>query len=346
MSSTDDNIMVSVSCLTFNHAPYIRQCLDGFLMQKTNFKFEVLIHDDASTDGTEEIIREYEKKHPDIIKPLYEETNQYVLGRRGSKTFNYPRAKGKYIALCEGDDYWTDPLKLQKQVDFLEANINYGLSNTDSDVFYQESGLFLKNYNKRKRLLNSSGSVTPEMILSGRYFIKTASVVVRKDIVLDYLQTDYYKNVGQYLQMGDTPLWTYTAIVSKIHYLPESTTVYRRSKGTISNSQSVMKNTQFYFSVMEMIIGFKDFFNIYISNSFWEKTITNYNNLYLKINILGGGVTAYFPEVFLLRTHKLIAFYKNNRIMSKVIKSIYLLQFKIFIILQDISYYLARFKNK
>lgn len=124
-ANNSNPVLVSISCITYNHAPYIRECLDGFIMQKTNFPFEVLIHDDASTDGTTEIIKEYTKKYPDIIKPLYEEENQWVKGRRGSAVFNFPRAKGKYIALCEGDDYWTDPLKLQKQVDFLEANPDF-----------------------------------------------------------------------------------------------------------------------------------------------------------------------------------------------------------------------------
>ena len=135
--------LVSISCITYQHAPYIRQCLDGFLMQRTDFAFEVLIHDDASTDGTEEIIREYEAKFPDIIKPLYEEENQWVKGRRGSKTFNYPRAKGKYIALCEGDDYWTDPLKLQKQVDFLEENEEYVVTSHDAKIV-DENGNLIK----------------------------------------------------------------------------------------------------------------------------------------------------------------------------------------------------------
>lgn len=100
-----NNILVSISCITYNHAPYIRDCIEGFLMQKTNFLFEILIHDDASIDGTTEIIREYELKYPDIIKPLYETENQWIKGRKGSKIFNYPRAKGRYIVLSEGDDY-------------------------------------------------------------------------------------------------------------------------------------------------------------------------------------------------------------------------------------------------
>lgn len=134
-----NEILVSISCITYNHAPYIRECLDGFMMQKTNFAFEVLIHDDASTDGTADIIREYEAKYPDVIKPIYEEENQWVKGRRGSAVFNFPRAKGKYIALCEGDDYWTDPLKLQKQVDFLEANPEYVMCTTCYTIYEQSN---------------------------------------------------------------------------------------------------------------------------------------------------------------------------------------------------------------
>ena len=139
---SNDNVaqlpLVSICSITYNHAPYIRQCLDGFLMQKTNFKYEIIIHDDASTDGTAEIIKEYVEKHPDLITPVFQTENQYSKGLRGFYTkFVYPRAKGKYIALCEGDDYWTDPLKLQKQVDFLEANPDYVLCSTRFTIYSQ-----------------------------------------------------------------------------------------------------------------------------------------------------------------------------------------------------------------
>ena len=120
MRDENNEILVSICCITYNHEKYIRDAIEGFLMQKTDFPFEVLIHDDASTDGTADIIREYETKYPDIIKPIYQTENQYSKGIKISATYNYPRAKGKYIALCEGDDYWIDPYKLQKQVDFLE----------------------------------------------------------------------------------------------------------------------------------------------------------------------------------------------------------------------------------
>ena len=97
--------LVSICCITYNHAPFIRQCLNGFVMQKTKFPFEILIHDDASTDGTQEIIREYEQKYPDIIKPIYQAENQYSKGIKINLTYNLPRAKVNIVSIAEGDDH-------------------------------------------------------------------------------------------------------------------------------------------------------------------------------------------------------------------------------------------------
>ena len=113
----EERPLVSIHCLTFNQAPYIRQCLDGFVMQKTNFPFEAIVHDDASTDGTAEIIQEYAEKYPNIIKPILEKENQYTkIGFSGIEKLMAEKEQGKYIAICEGDDYWTDPQKLQNQI--------------------------------------------------------------------------------------------------------------------------------------------------------------------------------------------------------------------------------------
>lgn len=114
------DVQVTVWCLAYNHEKYIRQTLEGFVSQKTNFKFEVLVHDDASTDQTAKIIREYEVKYPDIIKPIYQTENQYSQGIKPAERYLRPEAKGKYIAFCEGDDYWCDPEKLQKEYDIME----------------------------------------------------------------------------------------------------------------------------------------------------------------------------------------------------------------------------------
>ncbi len=135
--------LVSICCTTYNHAPFIRQCLDGFVMQKTSFSFEVLIHDDASTDGTQDIIQEYAIRYPDIIKPIYQTENQYSKGVKICLTYIYPRVKGKYIAICEGDDYWTDPNKLQKQVDFLENHPDYVMCSHRHNDYIQEKGEML-----------------------------------------------------------------------------------------------------------------------------------------------------------------------------------------------------------
>lgn len=114
------NVRVSICCLVYNHEKYLRQCLDGFLMQKTNFKYEIIVHDDASTDSSADIIREYAAAYPDLIKPIFQHENQYSKNEGISWTHLYPAATGDYIATCEGDDYWTDETKLQRQFDIME----------------------------------------------------------------------------------------------------------------------------------------------------------------------------------------------------------------------------------
>lgn len=114
--------LVSVCTTTYQHARYLRCALDSFLAQKTDFSFEILVHDDCSTDGTVEILQEYARRYPEIVKPLYETENQYSRGVPINETYNFPRARGKYIALCEGDDFWCDEGKLQAQADYMEAH--------------------------------------------------------------------------------------------------------------------------------------------------------------------------------------------------------------------------------
>ena len=120
--SIAEKVFVSVQCLVYNHASYLRQCLDGFVMQKTSFKYEVIVHDDASTGGSTDIIRDYAQKFPNIFKVIIQHQNVYSKGISPTKKYVLPLCTGKYIAMCEGDDYWTDPYKLQKQVDYMEAH--------------------------------------------------------------------------------------------------------------------------------------------------------------------------------------------------------------------------------
>lgn len=160
-NGTNNNTMVSIICAAYNHEKYISKAIDGFLMQKTNFKYEILIHEDASTDNTAKIIKKYELQYPDIIKVIYQKENQYSQGINVFEIL-LNKAKGKYLAFCEGDDYWIDCNKLQKQVDFLENNKNFSAifhnaivvdENNKAKVNEQYVCPLYGNYEKRKGTL-------------------------------------------------------------------------------------------------------------------------------------------------------------------------------------------------
>lgn len=172
-----EDIIVSIITLTYNHEPYIRECLDGILMQQTSFKFELLIHDDASTDNTANIIREYESKYPEIIKPIYQIENQYSKKVPIGATYLYPRAKGKYIALCEGDDYWTDPLKLQKQVDYLESHPDYVMCSHRFKQFFQDEQRFFPDWYSD---VTTDVIYDLESLINGLWYHHPLSVVFRR----------------------------------------------------------------------------------------------------------------------------------------------------------------------
>ena len=187
------NPLVSICCQTYNHKNYISQAIDGFLMQKTNFPFEVLLRDDASTDGTSEIVKEYSEKYPNIINPLIYAENQWQKGVSPFRD-NVKRATGKYIAICEGDDYWTDPLKLQKQVDFLEGHEEFSLVCHDALIINEmtnRSTLFF-GLNKKKQICS-----TPDTL--NVHFCPTASIVLRREAILPLSNFDISAVAGDHL---------------------------------------------------------------------------------------------------------------------------------------------------
>lgn len=144
--------VVSVCCITYNHEPYIEDALEGFLIQETDFPFEILVHDDASTDRTAEIIRKYEAKYPRLIKPIYQVENQYSKGIRGFISYLISLSEAKYIATCEGDDYWNDKDKLSKQFYFLEKEKKYVVSSHDSNVVNEKDDVVqISRLNKKQK---------------------------------------------------------------------------------------------------------------------------------------------------------------------------------------------------
>lgn len=210
-------MMVSVYCLAYNHEKYIRDALEGFVCQKTDFPFEVIVHDDASTDGTADIIREYAEKYPQLIKPILQTENQYSKGIGITGTYIMPRITGKYVAVCEGDDYWCDENKLQKQVDFLEAHPDYSACVHNTKMIELDTG--------REKILypDYAYDITPQMIISRPGAVcHTTSFFYRREYLLERPAF-----VTAIQGVGDYPLAIYWSLKGKVYYFPEVMSVYR-----------------------------------------------------------------------------------------------------------------------
>ena len=231
----NDEILVSVCCLTYNHEAFLRDALDGFLMQETDFPFEILVNDDVSTDATPEILREYAEKYPGLIIPFFQKTHvlNVAEGKEPCLEVLYPAARGKYIALCEGDDYWTDPHKLQMQVDFLEAHPEYTACVHDTLVRY------CSGERADYRLLHHGRDcdVRFEDVLFGMsHAFHTSSIVAKKEIIAH--PADFFY-VGLAHWIGDHPdgLWMITN--GPIRYLDRCMSVYRVHSNSASWSSGV-----------------------------------------------------------------------------------------------------------
>lgn len=212
------HLLVSVLCCTYNHESYIAQCLDGFLMQKTDFLFEVLVYDDASTDNAPAIIREYERKYPLIIKPIYQTENQYSKGVKIDLVYNHSRVKGKYVAFCEGDDYWTDPYKLQKQVDFLENHSEYAICSHRYKQYFQKEGrMNAEIYPVR---ISDGMSFDLSFLIRGGWLFQPLSVMFRRSA----LELEEYSKYEIHIDV----VWLYSILKREKGYcMPDVMGVYR-----------------------------------------------------------------------------------------------------------------------
>lgn len=230
MAQRTQDMMVSICCITYNQEGYIKDALDGFLKQKTSFPYEVLIHDDASTDRTGQIIREYAERYPDIIKPILQTENQYSKGLTNiSGTFNFPRAAGRYVAMCEGDDYWVDEEKLQMQVDYMEAHPDCSLCFHSAEVQVLERAVT----ERQMRPFIRNRVVAPEEIIDKRSGYPTASLLFRTEMVKDL--PDFYVQAP----IADIPLQLLAAARGYGYYIDRPMCVYRL--GGAASWTSMMK---------------------------------------------------------------------------------------------------------
>jgi glycosyltransferase involved in cell wall biosynthesis len=222
--------LVSICCITYNHEGFIRDALEGFIAQKTVFPFEIIIHDDASTDRTPEIINEYTTRYPDLIYPLLQKENQYSKNN-GSLLVNFvmPKVRGKYIAICEGDDYWTDPYKLQKQTHFLETNPEYAVCVGGYTQLVQSSQEMIDiiKCSNNKDLLHD-GFTFSLIEMRNDWITKTLTALIRKDI-LEKIDFSVYKHTR------DIHIFYHIVKTHKAYYFSEIFGVYRIHEGGINS---------------------------------------------------------------------------------------------------------------
>jgi len=213
------NPVVSVILTTYNHEKYAAQAIEGVIMQQCDFPIELLIGEDCSTDRTLEVCREYQRRYPQIIRLITSEAN---VGAHQNYFRQHARTRGRYLALCDGDDYWTQPLKLQKQVEFLEANPEHTLCFHNAHIVYEEG-------RAKPHLFNLKGlsTVTVREIIEWDWIIPTASIVVPR-AAITMLPATFYS-----FPSGDLPLSILCASAGKVHYFDECMSVYRKQQGGV-----------------------------------------------------------------------------------------------------------------
>ncbi|MBP3917178.1 glycosyltransferase [Clostridium sp.] len=298
-----EDILVSINCITYNHGKYIRQALESFLMQKTNFKYEILVHDDASKDETSEILKEYKEKYPDIVKVILQEENQMSKGINNvNYTFNHCRSQGKYIAICEGDDFWTDENKLQKQVDYMEKNPECGLCFHTTDVFRNEKKVGeIKPYNE------NCIAPSEDIILGGGSFIGTNSIMYRKQVLDD--APDFYVNAI----VSDYPLQMITSTKQYAYYINESMSVYRRGvKGSWTTTMKFSTDSEEkQIKHLEGTIKLLDKFNSFTNYKYSDAVRSRIKKCEFDILRLEGNLKA-------LKSEEYISLYRKTSTVSKI----------------------------
>lgn len=217
--------LVSVVCTTFNHARYIEEALNGFLMQETDFPFEVIVHDDVSTDGTQAIISRYAAAYPRIIKPVFQTQNQYSQGRT-SAIIAFGHCRGEYIAFCEGDDYWTDPTKLQQQIDLMQSDPSLSLVFHNARLLHEAKGNLLGEITCR---LHKTTFDLDDVVLDG-WFIPSHSMVFRRSALPlpEWLHRVFGLDYAMHLLL---------ALAGKIGYVDRIMGVYRINSGSVSGNR-------------------------------------------------------------------------------------------------------------
>jgi len=251
------NPLVSVCMVTYNHAPYIAQAIEGVLQQETSFPIELIIGEDCSTDRTREIVLNFQRKYPNIIRVI---TSLKNVGANKNVERTRIACRGKYIAFCDGDDYWHDPYKLRKQVDYLEDHPKCGLVYSSYDVHHCKSNKTIKDFIRyRKWEIIKNPKLTDYFIKlknkgGSRVGILTCTVMVRRNIYEQIIESDPYLHKSGNFLMGDIQMWAELINIAEVHYIPESMATYNILEESGTRSKDSRKALQVQISGAEIII--------------------------------------------------------------------------------------------
>jgi glycosyltransferase involved in cell wall biosynthesis len=248
---------VSVVMVTYNHERYLAEAIEGVVRQETSFPIELLIGEDCSTDRTREIALSYQKRFPEMIRVI---TSEHNVGAGENLARLIAATRGKYVCSCEGDDYWCDLEKLQRQIDFLKNNPEYGMCYSKVAQYIQEKSKFSRY---------SFGSPVKTTIeLMQRNCVPTHSTCVRKDLYLRYLEEIHPEQMDW--KMGDYPLWLWVSYNSKMHFENRITAVYRVLQESASHTDDISKWLTFFKSIHDITRFFSLKYNIPVKKMYIE----------------------------------------------------------------------------
>lgn len=263
---------VSVVMITYNHDKFIAEAIEGVLMQQANFPVELIIADDCSPDATSQVVQHYIDSHPNGGWISYHR-HPSNKGMMSNLIWAFEQAKGDFIAVCEGDDYWIHPLKLQKQVDFLEEHPTYAFVHTDYDYLYNKTGKVTPNYYLSIGLKNSSGHVFEFTFLTT--FIRTLTTCFRKEFLLECSHLLDISEKNKWIG-ADLQIYLYLTYKYPIGYMDESFGVYRRLEESASTSHSASKRIKFQRSHLEIRYYFLERFKINHLDSFFVPLLRDF----------------------------------------------------------------------
>lgn len=353
------NFKVCVRCFTFNQSKYITDTMNGFTMQQTDFPFVCCIVDDASKDGEQDVIRKYVFDNFDLSEGschferetdyafityaqhktnkncyfavLYLKENHYSIKKPKMPYLTEWQDGCEYHALCEGDDWWIDPLKLNKQVSFLDLHSDYIFSHTGFDFYEQERELMVSGdsiIQTNLELAKNKDDLSLEILDSNHYRVQTCTVVIRTGSGYDYARQEMSKISGMFL-MGDSQLWVFLQQKGKIHFLKDKTAIYRKCQGSACRQQSDESRLRFQLSCEEMRVYMA--VNLKLDSMYLLKFYRQYINRLMRYKWINNDYKPFIPLRFDNAFQKLVYQISTSNIVLPIIKPVYIFYIKYFL---------------